>query len=208
MFVRDQGARFFPQSRHRRRSPHWVIQRRRAVDFPRRRIPRSRAAARLLQAFGRALRGKWLHFSQMRVSREKGANPSHANMWAKYRRTHHHGEPGRHTCNGRHARRLIWLDNSKRSASSQARPSRYELHALRGGVTFLQAAEVILTEVSFFAQAYEPPIAALVSFLSDNGFQLYDIASLSGRSRDNRLRQGDFIFVRIGSQLLKDGHWE
>jgi FkbM family methyltransferase len=84
----------------------------------------------------------------------------------------------------------------------------YELHALRGGVTFLQAAEVILTEVSFFAQAYEPPIAALVSFLSDNGFQLYDIASLSGRSRDDRLRQGDFIFVRIGSQLLKDGHWE
>lgn len=84
----------------------------------------------------------------------------------------------------------------------------YELHALRGGGRFLHAAEVILTEVSFFAQAYEPSIPALISFLSDNAFQLYDIASLSGRSRDNRLRQGDLIFVRIGSQLLEDGHWE
>ena len=73
---------------------------------------------------------------------------------------------------------------------------------------FLQAAEVILTEVSFFAQAYEPPIATLISFLGDSEFQLYDIASLSGRSRDNRLHQGDFIFVRTGSQLLEDGHWE
>ena len=84
----------------------------------------------------------------------------------------------------------------------------YELNALRGGAIFLQATEVILTEVSFFAQAYEPPIVALVSFLNDNGFLLYDIASLSGRSRDNRLRQGDFVFVRTGSQLLDDGQWQ
>ena len=84
----------------------------------------------------------------------------------------------------------------------------YELHALRGGTTFLRSVEVILTEVSFFAQAYEPPIAVLVSFLNDCGFQLYDIASLSGRSRDNRLKQGDFVFARVGSQLIQDGRWE
>ena len=84
----------------------------------------------------------------------------------------------------------------------------YELHALRGGTTFLRSVEVILTEVSFFAQAYEPPIASLISFLNDSGFQLYEIASLAGRSRDNRLKQGDFVFVRVGSQLLQDGRWE
>jgi FkbM family methyltransferase len=84
----------------------------------------------------------------------------------------------------------------------------YELHALRGGTALLRSVEAILTEVSFFAQAYEPPVATLVSFLNESGFQLYDIASLSGRARDNRLKQGDFVFVRAGSQLLQDGQWE
>jgi FkbM family methyltransferase len=84
----------------------------------------------------------------------------------------------------------------------------YELHALRGGKAFLKSVEAILTEVSFFAQAYEPTIAELVSFLDESGFQLYDIAALAGRTRDNRLNQGDFIFVRRGSQLLEDGRWE
>jgi FkbM family methyltransferase len=84
----------------------------------------------------------------------------------------------------------------------------YELQALKGGRIFLRSAEVILTEVSFYAQAYEPPIAALVSFLDDNGFQLYDIASLAGRARDNRPRQGDFVFVRDGSELLDDARWD
>lgn len=84
----------------------------------------------------------------------------------------------------------------------------YELHALQAGVAFLRSAEAILTEVSFYAQAYEPPIAALVGFLNDNGFQLYDIASLAGRARDNRPRQGDFVFVREGSELLTDTGWD
>jgi len=78
----------------------------------------------------------------------------------------------------------------------------YELYALRGGTTLLRSVEAILTEVSFFAQAYEPSIAALVLFLDDNGFQLYDIAALGGRLRDNRLQQGDLIFVRADSRLL------
>jgi FkbM family methyltransferase len=84
----------------------------------------------------------------------------------------------------------------------------YELHVLRGGPALLRCVEAILTEVSFFAQAYEPSIAGLISFLAGNDFQLYDIASLAGRSRDNRLIQGDFVFVRAGSQLLEDGRWE
>jgi FkbM family methyltransferase len=84
----------------------------------------------------------------------------------------------------------------------------YELAALRGAEEALRKVEVILVEVSFFAQAYEPPIAALVHHLDEKGFVLFDIASLAGRTRDGRLRQGDFIFVKRGSALVADGRWE
>jgi FkbM family methyltransferase len=96
----------------------------------------------------------------------------------------------------RHSRVLLKLDLQG-----------YELHALRGATNVLPHIEAILTEVSFFAQAYEPSVAELLAFLDVAGFQLYDVAALSGRTRDNRLRQGDFVFVRKGSALLKDGQW-
>ena len=84
----------------------------------------------------------------------------------------------------------------------------YELFALRGGTTLLSSVELILLEVSFFAQAYEPSVVDLLAFLDANGFILYDIAALAGRTRDNRLKQGDFVFARKGSALLQDGRWE
>jgi FkbM family methyltransferase len=83
----------------------------------------------------------------------------------------------------------------------------YELHALRGGEMVLPRIEVILTEVSFFRQAYEPSIVELATFLEAHDFELHDIASLMGRSRDNRLCQGDFIFVRKDSRLAQDNRW-
>jgi FkbM family methyltransferase len=83
----------------------------------------------------------------------------------------------------------------------------YELAALSGGEAALKSVEVILTEVSFFAQAYEPSIAMLISFLNNSGFDLFDIAALSGRTRDNRLKQGDLVFVKRGSPLLADTRW-
>ncbi len=83
----------------------------------------------------------------------------------------------------------------------------YELHALRGARNVLNAVDVVLTEVSFFAQAYEPSIAALVSFLDAHGFDLHDIAALTGRRRDNRAHQGDFLFVKRDSALASDTGW-
>ena len=83
----------------------------------------------------------------------------------------------------------------------------YELAALSGGEAILKSIEVVLTEVSFFGQAYEPSIAELISFFDHKKFDLFDIAALSGRTRDNRLKQGDFIFVRRGSPLLADARW-
>lgn len=83
----------------------------------------------------------------------------------------------------------------------------WELAALKGAEHILDRIEVILTEVSFFAQAYEPSIETLVHFLDEHGFALYDIASLAARRRDNRAHQGDFVFVRRDSPLREDTAW-
>ena len=47
----------------------------------------------------------------------------------------------------------------------------------------------------------------LVAFMAAANFILYDIGSLAARARDNRLRQGDFVFVREDSDLLTDSAW-
>jgi FkbM family methyltransferase len=99
-----------------------------------------------------------------------------------------------------------WLTESDR-ALLKLDLQGYELHALRGGAAVLGVVEAILTEVSFFAQAYEPPIADLIAFLGARSFRLYDIAALAGRTRDNRLHQGDLVFVREGTPLLADNRW-
>ena len=83
----------------------------------------------------------------------------------------------------------------------------YELQALKGAERLLGATEVILTEVSFFAQAYEPPVLTLMNYLDARGFGLFDVAALAGRTRDNRLKQGDLIFVRRGSPAASDTRW-
>jgi FkbM family methyltransferase len=83
----------------------------------------------------------------------------------------------------------------------------YELFALRGGVHMLKVVEVLLTEVSFFAQAYEPSILELIDFLDKNGFDLFDVAALSARARDNRLKHADLVFIKRGSSLAVDTRW-
>lgn len=83
----------------------------------------------------------------------------------------------------------------------------YELHALRGAAEILPQVEVIISEVSFFSQTYEPSILDLIQFLGGFGFVLYDVASISGRSRDNRARQGDFVFLSLNSALFQDTNW-
>ena len=84
----------------------------------------------------------------------------------------------------------------------------WELEALHGAVAALASIEVILIEVSFYAQAYEPPVATLIAFLSDHGFVLHDIATLVGRERDDRAHQADFLFVRSDSPLDADRGWD
>jgi FkbM family methyltransferase len=83
----------------------------------------------------------------------------------------------------------------------------HELSALRGGCRLLDAVEVILSEVSFFQindNKALPVFADCLEFLRGRGFDLYDFAALYPRTRDQRLRMGDALFVRRRSTLLAD----
>lgn len=84
----------------------------------------------------------------------------------------------------------------------------YEHYALRGAIATLATADVVLSEVSFFVQAYEPAITEIVDFLSKEGFDLYDVVSLYSRPRDDRPRQADFLFVKRTSALAADKLWD
>lgn len=83
----------------------------------------------------------------------------------------------------------------------------WELEALLGAHAILPRVEVVLIEVSFFTQDYEPPIATLVRFFDEADFDLHDIASLGARCRDNRAHQADFLFVNRRSPLAADKAW-
>lgn len=83
----------------------------------------------------------------------------------------------------------------------------HELRALAGAAIMLPLVEVVITEVSFFQQIDEPKIPELVHYFDERGFDLFDIAALSGHTRDGRLKQGDFIFVRRDSALAADKAW-
>lgn len=85
----------------------------------------------------------------------------------------------------------------------------HELTALRGAERLLNSVEAIVTEVQFFDvnDGGAPVFADVVAFMRERDFELYDIASLSPRRRDFRLRQGDAIFVHQRSQLLSDRAW-
>jgi FkbM family methyltransferase len=84
----------------------------------------------------------------------------------------------------------------------------HELDALKGGEKLLRALEVVLIEVFFYSQSPASAAMEVIAFMGSNGFVLYDIASLSGRPRDNRLREADLVFVRQNSQLLADSRWD
>ncbi len=84
----------------------------------------------------------------------------------------------------------------------------WEMEAFLGAEASLPAIEVILTEVSFYKQAYEPDIEDLIAHLYARGFALHDVAAITCRPRDNRAKQGDFLFVRRDSALLADAAWD
>lgn len=83
----------------------------------------------------------------------------------------------------------------------------HEAPALKGASRLLQSVEVIVIEVSLFRQDDKPKAPQLIATLVEAGFELFDVATLGSRARDNRLRQADLVFVRRDSPLLADTAW-
>jgi FkbM family methyltransferase len=84
----------------------------------------------------------------------------------------------------------------------------YELEALRGGGRCLEHAEAALLEVSFIRlQSQSPIVHEVIAFMRDRGFVAYDILGLWHRPLDGALAQGDFMFLKESSPLLRDTRW-
>jgi hypothetical protein len=84
-----------------------------------------------------------------------------------------------------------------------------EMDALQGAAALLHSVEVLLLETQFFQINDNglPCFGDVLAFLRDRGFVTYDIATLGGRRRDNRLVLGDVVFVRADSRLCADQAW-
>jgi FkbM family methyltransferase len=79
----------------------------------------------------------------------------------------------------------------------------YELEILKGGIKTLQAAELVLLEVSFRQVYRQCPLAdEVVSTMADYGFRIYDICTYSQRPRDGELFQSDVLFARRESKIF------
>jgi hypothetical protein len=85
-----------------------------------------------------------------------------------------------------------------------------ELDAMRGARELLPRIEVLVTEVQFYDVNHDgrPVFADVLRAAAAAGFILYDLASMSARPRDGRLRLGDAVFVARTSALAEDVRWE
>jgi FkbM family methyltransferase len=84
----------------------------------------------------------------------------------------------------------------------------HEIEVLEGAAQILRLVEVVLTEVSVYdVTGRRPTFSDVLEYLHRRGFEFYDVACLSSRPRDKRLRQMDVIFIRGDSALLSDRDW-
>ena len=67
-----------------------------------------------------------------------------------------------------------------------------------------------MTEVRFYdiLRSGLPVFADMLRFLSERGFELYDVAMLGSRPSDGRMRIGDVVFVKHNSPLATNVEWE
>ena len=84
----------------------------------------------------------------------------------------------------------------------------YELEVLRGGELALASAEAILMEVNLLDILEGAPLFhEATQFMSERGFQVYDICTFFRRPYDGALWQVDVIFVRSSSPLVASKRW-
>ena len=85
---------------------------------------------------------------------------------------------------------------------------RHEPQALMGATALLKKTDFVLCEVEFLGTSdRECTFKIVTDILKINGFDLFDIVSLSGRERDNRLREGDILFVKRNHKIYQDNRF-
>jgi FkbM family methyltransferase len=78
----------------------------------------------------------------------------------------------------------------------------FELEALRGAPRILAAAEVVVLEVSFFPFMENwPTVSEVVAFMTDQGYEPYDVCGALRRTYDGALGQADLAFARREGRL-------
>jgi FkbM family methyltransferase len=84
----------------------------------------------------------------------------------------------------------------------------YELEVLRGAGLALASAEAVLMEVNLLGILDCAPLFhQATQFMSERGFQVYDICTFFRRPYDGALWQVDVIFVRSSSPLVACKRW-
>jgi FkbM family methyltransferase len=84
----------------------------------------------------------------------------------------------------------------------------FELEVLRGAPACLEAAQLLLLEVSYRRIYRELRLAhEVIAFVGGAGFRIYDICTYSGRPCDGELTQSDILFARESSPLFADEAW-
>jgi FkbM family methyltransferase len=77
-----------------------------------------------------------------------------------------------------------------------------ELQVLDGGQDVLQAAEVVMLEVSLIEEYRGSPLFAdVVAYMAQKGFLVHDICTIFRNTPDQSMNEADVIFVRKGSSL-------
>jgi FkbM family methyltransferase len=78
----------------------------------------------------------------------------------------------------------------------------FELEALRGAPAVLAAAEVVILEVSFFPFMENwPTVSQVVAFMTEKGYEPYDVCGVLRRPYDGALGQADVAFARREGRL-------
>jgi FkbM family methyltransferase len=84
----------------------------------------------------------------------------------------------------------------------------FELEALAGAQTTFGETEVFILETSLFEFMPRMPITRqVISFMSDRGYELYDITEFLRRPFDGALGQVDLAFVKSRGMFRTDSRW-
>jgi FkbM family methyltransferase len=84
----------------------------------------------------------------------------------------------------------------------------FELQVLDGGQKLFESAEVFIIETSLFRFMPDcPRVHDLISYMSQRGFLMFDIAGLLRRPFENDLGQMDIVFLRNDSPMIASNRW-